>query len=99
MHKEIDVMIDEIDDKAFMVFNFEEPIKIDLTSDDQENIKMMFYNILREFINDQEIIFKFNKEKEDLYSEVAEKYIKHLNTELKSLKENFNNPNENEYNN
>ena len=65
MRKEIDVMIDEIDEKAFMVFNFEEPIKIELTSDDQENIKMMFYNILREFINNQELIFKFNKEKED----------------------------------
>jgi len=32
-----------------------------------------------------------------LYSEVVEKYIKHLNTELKSLKDNFSNPEENEY--
>lgn len=99
MHKEIEVIINEVDDKAYMVFNFEEPIKIELTSDDQENIKLMFYNILSEFVNNQEIIFKFNKEREDLYSEVVEKYIKHLNAELKSLKENFNNPSENEYNN
>ena len=97
MHKEIEVLIDEIDDKAYMVFNFEEPIRIELTSDDQENIKKVFYNILREFVNDQEMSFKFDKKTEDLYSDVAEKYIKHLNTELKSLKDNFNNPEENEY--
>lgn len=97
MHKEIEVLIEEIDEKAYMVFNFEEPIKIELTSDDQENIKKMFYNILREFVNNQEMSFKFNKKTDDLYSEVVEKYIKHLNTELKSLKDNFSNPDENEY--
>ena len=58
-------------------------------SDDQENLRKVFQNILELFINDMNIEFEFNKEKDDLYSETAEKYINHLNNELKILRESY----------
>ena len=97
MNNKIEVLITEDKDKAYLVFNFDEPIKIEITSDDQGNTKKMFYKILEKFVDNQDISFNFNKERDDLYSEVAEKYINHLNTELETLKNNFNNPVNNEY--
>ena len=93
----INVIISEDKEKAYMVFNFEKPIKIEITSDDKKKKKKMFYKILEQFVDNQDITFVFNKEKEDLYSEVVEKYVSHLNSELNSLKNNFNNPQQNEY--
>ena len=97
MNNEVKVNIIEDNEKAFMVFEFDEPIKIEITSDDLENTKKMFYKILEKVINEENIKFIFNKEKEDLYSETTEKYINHLNSEIEVLKTNFDNPIDNEY--
>lgn len=93
MNNVIEVIIKEESDNAYMVFNFENPITIQITSDDQESIKTMFYRILEKVADNQQISFEFKKEKDDLYSEVVEKYVAHLNSEVKSLIENYNDPN------
>jgi hypothetical protein len=92
MNSEINVTIIEEDEKAFAVFNFEEPVRIEITSDDQTNTKKMFYKILENIVNNEEVKFVFVKEKEDLYSETIEKYINHLNAEIESLKDDYDNP-------
>lgn len=97
MNKEIKVNILEENDNVYLNFQFDEPVKINITSDDQENIKSMFQKILEYFINDNDISFIFNKEKDDLYSETAQKYIEHLNSELKTLKQNYKSPKTNKY--
>ena len=83
MNKIIKTNIFFEDDIAYINFNFDVPIKINIMSDDQENLRKVFQNILELFINDMNIEFEFNKEKDDLYSETAEKYISHINNELK----------------
>ena len=92
MNSEINVTIIEEDEKVFAVFNFEEPVRIEITSDDQTNTKKVFYKILENIINNEEIKFVFIKEKEDLYSETIEKYINHLNAEVESLIADYKNP-------
>ena len=87
MNNEIEVLITEDRDKAYLVFNFDEPIKIEITSDDQGNTKKMFYKILEKFVNNQDISFNFNKERDDLYSEVAEKRRSNYNLLHQHLKE------------
>ena len=89
MNKIIKTNIFFEDDIAYINFNFDVPIKINIMSDDQENLRKVFQNILELFINDMNIEFEFNKEKDDLYSETAEKYINHLNNELKILRESY----------
>jgi hypothetical protein len=99
MNREIEVVIKEENGKTYIVFNFDNPIEIDITSDDQENIKKVFYAILEKFVENQDISFHFNKNKEDLFSEVTEKYVSHLNSEINILKKNYSDPINNKYDN
>lgn len=89
MNKEIDVNVLTEDKKTYIVFNFENAIKLEITSDNSEDIKKVFYEILRYIIEHESIIFKFKKNNDDLYNDIAEKYINDLNNELIALKNDF----------
>lgn len=83
--------IKKIDDKQYLVFNFDEPIEIELTSNDSELIKKVFILILNNLIDGKFLTFKFEKNGSDIFNEVAEKYIETLNEELSKLKEKYGN--------
>lgn len=92
---EIIVKVEETADKAYLIFNFDEPLKLELTSDDREKMKVLFSTILNNIISNQEVTFKFDSQnKNDLYTEISDKYIKDLNSELEALRDEFNAPNE-----
>ena len=92
MNNEIIVNIATEGEKTYIVFNFEQPIKLEITTDSKETLKNIFYKILNHIINDNFITFKFTRTGEDLYNDVTEKYIQDLNNELEALKNNFTNP-------
>ena len=92
MNNEVIVNISTEGEKTYIVFNFEQPIKLKITSDSKEEIKNVFYEILNHVISDNYITFKFTRTGEDLYNDVTEKYIQDLNNELEALKNNFTNP-------
>lgn len=94
MNNEVIVNVLIEGEKAYIVFNFEHPIKLEITSDSKEIIKNVFYEILKYVISDNSITFKFTRTGEDLYNDVTEKYIQDLNNELEALDNNFRNPNE-----
>lgn len=94
MNNEIIVNILTEEEKTYIVFNFEQPIKLEITSDSKETIKNVFYEILNHIINDNFITFEFIRTGEDLYNDITEKYIQDLNNELEALKNNFTNPTE-----
>lgn len=94
MNNEIIVNISTEEEKTYIVFNFKQPIKLEITSDSKETIKNVFYEILNHVISDNFITFKFIRTGEDLYNDITEKYIQDLNNELEALKNNFTNPTE-----
>lgn len=94
MNNEIIVNISTEEEKTYIVFNFKQPIKLEITSDSKETIKNVFYEILNHVISDNFITFKFIRTSEDLYNDITEKYIQDLNNELEALKNNFTNPTE-----
>ncbi len=98
MSNEIVVNILTEEDKTYIVFNFEQPIKLEITSDNKETIKNVFYQILNHVINGNFITFKFTRNGEDLYNDITEKYIQDLNNEIEALKNNFINPIEDQNN-
>ena len=83
--------IKKIDDKQYLVFNFNEPIEIELTSNDSELIKKVFIQILNNLIDGKFLTFKFEKNGYDIFNEVSEKYIESLNEEISKLKEKYRN--------
>lgn len=92
MNNEIIVNILNEKDKTYIVFNFEQPIKLEITTDSKEAIKNVFYEILNHVISGNYFTFKFTRTGEDLYNDITEKYIQDLNNELEALKINFDNP-------
>jgi len=97
MNSEVEIIVNTLVDgeKCYIIFNFENPIKLDITSDNKEEIQKVFYDILNHFISGESISFKFVKTSDDLYNDVTEKYIQDLNNELIILKKNYLKPNAN----
>ena len=89
MSKEINAEIIKENEKVYLSFNFDTPIKIEFTSSDSEEIKNVFIEILNYILEEEDVIFKFDKKDEDLFNEIADKYISELNNELKTLKEKY----------
>ena len=92
MNNEITVNISTEEEKTYIVFNFKQPIKLEITTDDKEPIKNVFYEILNHIISDNYITFKFTSTGEDLYNDITKKYIEDLNNELEALKNTFEYP-------
>lgn len=79
----VDLVTDE--GKELLVFNFDEKLVLDLTSDSAEELKDFFQNLLKK-IENQSIDIKFNEsERNDLFYDVAKKYIEHLKAEISSI--------------
>lgn len=85
--KEILVVLVSNEGKEILKFDFEENLIIDLTSDKPEQLKSFFQQLLKN-IEQENIVLKFDKgERDDLFAEVAEKYILHLQNEINSIYE------------
>ena len=91
MQEMIDVTIERSEEQVFLIFNFETAIKMCLTSDDQEEIKAFFQNLLVRVYDDfillkKEYSFGFkDPDSKDLFHDVAEKYVSNINTEIQSI--------------
>ena len=85
-NNEIIVTLETTEDKKeLLVFDFDNKISIDLTSTDQNQLKTFFLNLLKE-IEGKNIVLKYNAgERNDLFADVAEKYVTHLKNEISSI--------------
>lgn len=82
-----EIMVDLITDgeKELLVFNFDETISLDLTSESPEDLKSFFQKLLKK-IENKNVEIKFNEtDRKDLFYDVAKKYVEHLKTEISSI--------------
>ena len=83
--QEITVDLITKEEHELLVFNFPEKLYLDLTSDNAEELKLFFQNLLQK-IENKEINIKFNEsDRTDLFYDVAKKYVEHLKTEVSSI--------------
>lgn len=76
--------------KELLEFDFQKPIHIDLTSDDPEQLKQFFSDLLTEYNEDPFSVKYDNSEnRNDLFADISEKYIHDLDNELKALASKF----------
>lgn len=76
--------------KELLEFDFQKPIHIDLTSDDPEQLKQFFSDLLTEYNEDPFSVKYDNSEnRNDLFADISEKYILDLDNELKALASKF----------
>ena len=91
MQKIIKTIIDRSDENFILVFCFQNPLKLDLSSVDTKPVQKFFQELLKKVFDDynldNKIIYEFEMDdgETDLFHDVAEKYIKNLNSELKSI--------------
>lgn len=86
MNKQI-ITVDLVteNEKELLVFNFDEKISLDLTSDNADILKSFFQSLLQK-IENQDICLELKKtDRTDLFYDVAKKYIEHLNIEITSI--------------
>lgn len=84
-NQEITVDLITENEKELLVFNFDEKLSLDLTSDNAEDLKKFFQDLLKK-IENQNIDIKFNEtDRTDLFYDVAKKYVEHLKTEISSI--------------
>lgn len=85
MEQQIKVTI-ERDVNIYLVFAFENQIKLNLSSDKTEDTQKFFLDLLQELIRKKsEITFLLEDSKEDLYHDVAKKYLENLEQEIKKI--------------
>lgn len=86
-NREITVDFVSDNDEKKLVFNFDEKISLNLTSDNVDELKAFFTNLLKELVSENFTI-KFNEQdiENDLFYDVATKYISHLKVELEGIK-------------
>ena len=83
--KRVDVELITNNEKELLVFNFDNKIYLDLTSDDRDKLKEFFQQLLKEVLN-QDIDLNFvETERNDLFYDVAKKYVDHLKAEIESI--------------
>ena len=85
MEQQIEVTIGR-DDNIYLVFFFENPIRLNLSSDKTEDTQKFFLDLLQELIRRKSgITFTLEDPKEDLYHDVAQKYLENLEQEIKKI--------------
>ncbi len=85
MEQQIKVTI-ERDDNIYLVFTFENSIRLNLSSDKTEDTQKFFLDLLQELIRRKSVItFTLEDSKEDLYHDVAKKYLENLEQEIKKI--------------
>lgn len=87
----IKVTIDRSEDKFILVFSFQNPLNLNLSCVDARPVQKFFQELLKkvfdDYNSDNKTIYEFelDDDETDLFHDVAEKYIKNLNSELKSI--------------
>lgn len=88
-NKIINVHLEKIDELDYMVFEFEEEMKVCLNTETSQNeLKAIFSNLLDELIQ-QPIKLEFIERtdyKTVLYTDVCREYIKDLNREISNVR-------------
>lgn len=85
MGKEIKVII-ERNENIELVFKFENELKLNLSSDKTNDTQNFFLQLLNEIIKRNDTIaFVLEDKKEDLFHDVADKYLKNLEYEIKKV--------------
>ena len=89
MQKRIDVTIERAE-SITLIFHFDKQIELDISSDNQEIVKIFFRSLLSNIFNDYidnkiEYSLDFSDDGKDLFHDVAEKYIRNLDNEIQSV--------------
>lgn len=85
METKIKVKI-ERSEKVELVFYFEKALRLNLSSDSTEDTKNFFIVLLNEIVKTRKLIkFELEDGEEDLFHDVAEKYLENLEEEIKQL--------------
>lgn len=85
------ILLKDESDRDVLVFNFDDGNKIiDLNSDKQDSLEGLFYKII-ELALKGEISFSLSKDgyDEQLFIEIAEEYLKKLETEISEIRTNL----------
>ena len=87
-NSEIRIIVELIneDENYFLNFNFNEPIKLSLTSSDSEDVKTFFVELMNALIVEK-FVLDFDSNANDIYSNIGRAYIAHLNIEIDSIYE------------
>jgi len=83
--KEIIVKLEKMEDKELLKFCFDVPIYIDLASDDSEQLKKFFQELLENIVNKDITLTLTKQDGSDLFYDVAKKYIDHLESEINAI--------------
>lgn len=69
-----------------LVFGFENELKLNLSSDKTKDTQKFFLQLLNEIVKlNETVAFILDDEKEDLFHDVADKYLKNLEYEIKKV--------------
>lgn len=91
MEKTIKTIISRSNEAFILAFCFENPLNLNLSSMDTQPVQNFFQELLKRVFDDynsnDRIIYEFELDdnETDLFHDVAEKYVKNLNSELKSI--------------
>ncbi|MGX8851135.1 hypothetical protein [Amedibacillus sp. YH-ame10] len=85
----VNVLLETNDEKEYLVLQFDSPIKLDLTSDNSDELKAFFVGLLN-LIKEEDVQLVFDAQgRTDLYADVSAKYVKDLNAELSAIQTSF----------
>ena len=85
MEQVINVKIERKDDIK-LVFGFEDELSLNLSSDKTSDTQDFFLKLLNVLIETRkEMEFKLDDNKEDLYHDVAQKYLDNLKMEIRKI--------------
>lgn len=86
------VELKKMGEKNYLVFNIDgKQLNIDLNSDEQSNLRNLFYEIIKKLFTEKvEFVLQVQEDyKENLYVDIAEVYIKKLNDEIEKVYNNI----------
>lgn len=86
------VELKKMGEKNYLVFNIDgKQLNIDLNSDEQSNLRNLFYEIIKKLFTEKvEFVLQVQEDyKENLYVDIAEDYIKKLNDEIEKVYNNI----------
>lgn len=85
MERKINVTI-ERNENIELVFDFKNKLILNLSSDETKDTQKFFLQLLNEIVKlNDTISFTLDDEKEDLFHDVADKYLKNLENEIKKV--------------
>lgn len=86
------VELKKMGENNYLVFNIDgKQLNIDLNSDEQSNLRNLFYEIIKKLFTEKvEFVLQVQEDyKENLYVDIAEDYIKKLNDEIEKVYNNI----------